>query len=78
MKKLITVEEDMLFFAFRYALGRMTYVTGWVSDVIIAQWDNLSTKNRDMIKKEIREALDEDKAGMSCDRSAWERILKLP
>lgn len=32
---MVTVEEDILFYAFRYALGRRTYAAGTVVDNIL-------------------------------------------
>ncbi len=71
------LNEQILFMAFRYALGRMTYVVGEVSDTIIRKWPEISPKYRKLIQSEICEAIDSERAGWEMDVKAWERILKL-
>ena len=72
------VNQDILLFcAFRYALGRMTYVVGSIVDIIIANWDQMSSSRRKMYKIEIREAITNNKCGMNCDIKDWERVLAL-
>jgi len=67
--------DKVLFFSFRYALGRMTYVVGDVCDLLIKYKDKLSDFHKDLIKKEITLALRDDKAGMEWDRAQWEILL---
>lgn len=71
------LNADILFCAFRYALGRKTYAVNDVSDCIIQNWDELPGIIQNAIKKEIRTAIIEDKAGMKQDIKAWLRILDL-
>ena len=71
------LSEHILFYAFRYALGRKTYSVSDVSDTIIANWEELSEIIKRLIQKEIQEAIDEDCAGMECDIQSWSRILQL-
>jgi hypothetical protein len=73
----MNLDEEILFYAFRYTLGRMTYAVSTVSDCIIKNWDELSTNKQTLIQKEIIEAINSDNVGMDMDRIAWERILKL-
>ena len=64
--------------AFRYALGRKTYVVLEVTDVLIDQWDKLKPTFRKKIKQEIVTAIEDDDAGMDMDIEEWGKILKLP
>jgi hypothetical protein len=73
---IVTVEEDILFCAFRYALGRMTYITAVVGDCIIENKANLSQKIKSLIVKEIANAIDENRAGMEgVDVPSWRRVM---
>ncbi|MGD9613790.1 MAG: hypothetical protein AB7H90_01185 [Alphaproteobacteria bacterium] len=74
-------EETMLLCAFRYCLGRMTYVVGdcqrWIRD----RWDRLSPGMREVILRDLREALQRDaqgrqSIGMDMDRRMWTRLLE--
>lgn len=70
-------EEIVLSCAFKYALGRRTYVTGAVADEIIKNWDKLKQGKRELFKREIQEAIDNQDAGDDCDIESWRRILEL-
>jgi len=74
LKKKILVDEEILLCAFRYALGRKTYMVGWVAETIEEHWGALSEKYHELIKREIKEAPD---LGMDCDQKDWEHILQL-
>lgn len=78
-ERLIVVDEDIIFLAFRYALGRATYVVLDVVEVLTANWDKLSPHIRALIHKEIEEAIIRERAGWkTVDVPEWEKILKLP
>jgi len=66
------MNESILFAAFRYALGRKTYIVSEVFEKISKNWDNLSQQFKDNIKNEIRDCKD---LGHDCDREMWETIL---
>ncbi len=63
--------------AFRYALGRMTYVTEAVSNIIIDCWDAIPLSRKLMYVEEIKEAIKKENIGMECDKIAWKRIIVL-
>lgn len=63
--------------AFRYALGRMSYVTADVARMIKEHWEELSPSDQKLIHREINEALEMDRAGMSCDQAIWRQVLDL-
>ena len=68
---------DILFYAFRYVLGRMTYAVTTVVEELIVNWDEFDVNTQILIKKEILEAISDEKAGMQMDVDEWEKILKL-
>lgn len=68
--------STIIFYAFRYCLGRMTYA---VSDFCEFAKDNIveiSDRDKELMKKEIKEAIKEGKAGMKMDVEQWEQLLK--
>ena len=77
MGQVLLVSENILFFAFRYALGRQTYAVSIVVDEIIEHWDSLEQNTKIQMHKEIREAINDHAAGWGCDVTEWRRILQL-
>ena len=73
----IKVSDHTLFFAFRYALGRMSTAPSIVADDLKKNWHLLNEVTKKMIKEEINEAIQKGRIGMKCDRDVWEEILKL-
>jgi hypothetical protein len=72
------VNQDILLCcAFRYALGRRTYVVGTLVDILKSNWGNIPKSRREMFKKEIREAIKYNMCGSKYDIEEWEEILKL-
>ena len=69
--------ENIIFYAFRYVLGRKTYAVSEVVEHLINNWGNLKTETQYQIKKEILIAIKEDKAGMEMDVEEWKKILEL-
>jgi hypothetical protein len=63
--------EAMVICAFRYCLGRATYVVGECCDYLACVWHRLSPHTQHLILNEITEALQRDRAGMEQDRQAW-------
>lgn len=71
-------QDILLFCAFRYALGRQTYVVGSIADIIKANWDHMPQSRRDMFRKEIEEAIEKGYAGsVNIDVPEWLSILHL-
>lgn len=75
--KRIEVDVDTIFAAFRYALGRKSYIVSTVVDDIVENWSLIPNKDKDLIIKEIKESIDKDCAGMQCDIEQWKRVLEL-
>ena len=69
--------ENILFYAFRYALGRKTYVVSDVVECLINNWDNLKEHTQERIIMEIKSAISKDNAGTECDVKEWNKILKI-
>ena len=74
--------------AFRYCLGRMTYIVGDCERWIFANWENFPANVRALIQREVEEEIKRDDEvrergdhykplGWDCDRAAWERVRTL-
>lgn len=64
-------EEIVLTCAFRYALGRMTYVVDSVASEIERRRKSLPKKDLELYRKEIWEAREQSKLGMEMDKDRW-------
>jgi len=71
----MNLSGDILFYAFRYALGRMTYAVHDVASEIIRHAKDIPEGERNNMIREIKEALEKDQAGMDMDRKQWEKVL---
>lgn len=69
---------EIIVYAFRYALGRQSYCTLTMSDYIIDNWDKFPHPDQDLFQREIKEAIETNRAGHQMDIRAWLRILELP
>jgi len=71
-------QDILLFCAFRYALGRQTYVVGSIADIIKANWEHMPQSRRNLFRKEIEEAIEKGYAGsVNIDVPCWLSILHL-
>lgn len=68
---MVVVEAGVLISAFRYALGRKSYVTQEVALAIKANVSNLTREDKQLIVSEITEAIEKDEAGMALDVEMW-------
>jgi hypothetical protein len=73
----MNVSEFTLIFAFRYALGRMDSASSYVVNDLKRNWDNFNDTYKRLIKEEIKEAMKENRTGMSWNVENWNEILKL-
>ena len=71
------VNENMVVYAFRYALGRMSGVSSDVSDYIIDNWHKFKPHTKKQIIREIEIAIERGEAGMELDVDFWKRIILL-
>lgn len=69
------INEDIVICAFRYALGRSSYIVCSVTDYLIETWPMLSDKLQDLIIEEIVEAINEERVGDEVDVSLWKDVL---
>lgn len=70
-------QDTILFYAFRYALGRMTYSVFDVVDIIIKNVDIVSINHRQLMIKEIKNAIENGRAGMQMDVEEWKRLVRV-
>lgn len=70
-------QNEILAYAFRYSLGRMTYAPHTVVSLLKKAWPTLPSHERKMYKKEITEAINNNQAGHDVDKRAWLSILSL-
>lgn len=74
-------EEAILLCAFRYCLGRMTYVVGECDRWLRTRWDRLSPGTREVILRDLREAIEQHARdgralGMEMDRKVWTQLYE--
>lgn len=74
MQNKILFNEIVLMCAFRYALGRQTYVVGEVAEYILQHSHILSAGTKDRIKREITEAEYENGLGAEMDAKQWHKV----
>ena len=67
--------NTLCFYAFRYALGRMTYSVGDVADILRRNIKKIDPYNRELMIKEINNAINDGHAGMACDIAEWKHLL---
>ena len=71
-------DENILVFAFRYALGRKSTAPGIVADVLIERWNDLKPHTQIQVQREIGSAIAMGNAGQPCDVETWKQVLALP
>jgi len=68
--------ENLLFYSFRYALGRRTYAVSDVSTALITYKHALSSNTKAIICMEIGRAVIAGDIGAYCDECCWLRVCK--
>lgn len=80
--------SELVFWSFRYFMGRMTIATCCFADELAKAWPLLDERTRNLIRKELDEAFAKDDEmrsdpvcsshyyplGMDCDRTHWEKV----
>lgn len=61
--------------AFRYALGRSTYIVSDVIEDIEKNINDIDSGYLRTIKEEIEEAIKNNNVGMDIDKKQWENLL---
>ncbi len=80
-------ESELVFWSFRYFLGRRTSSTCDFAERLARAWPLIDEEHRRLIQRELEEAFErdyEDRAdgkqikwlGDDCDRAAWEKVRK--
>lgn len=70
-KILVNIDSSIFISAFRYALGRKSYITRLTADEIKNNVGLLSERDRELIYNEIEDAISSGSAGMDCDVEIW-------
>lgn len=68
--------NELMVCAFRYSLGRMTYITGSIAHILITNKHELTESSKDVICREIIFAIENHKYGMEMDKEAWLKVLE--
>ena len=63
--------NTLLFYSFRYALGRMSYSTQEVADLLTKYKDVIAPSTKDTIMRDIDWAIEQNRAGMQMDIDLW-------
>lgn len=74
MDNFVSVEPVFLMYAFRYALGRMTYAVGDVTSALLEHSDKLQQDWKEQIVRDIEEAVKYDRAGHQSDIEKWQQL----
>ena len=66
--------NDLMVCAFRYALGRRTYIAHTISELLIKHKDILSEGAKIGIVRDINRALQSNNYGMDMDKECWVKL----
>ena len=81
-------QDLMVISAFRYCLGRMTYIVGDCEQWLFANWEHFPENVKKLIQRDLEEEFARDDEarergddykplGHDCDRAAWVRVASL-
>ena len=78
-KKIVLKDKELILLcAFRYALGRKSYVVSYIVEEIINNWEYFHRSKKLQFKQEIKDYKElYGNLGMNCDEAEWNKILKL-
>lgn len=87
-KDTIPADHLMIIAAFRYCLGRRTYMVSHCRDWIVENWKKIPEHAKGIIKQDLEEAFAADEAarrdgdtfkplGDDCDRGAWAHVRRM-
>lgn len=69
-------QDDLILCAFRYCLGRRSYVVPDMALYLEKHWLDICPEYRKIIRKEIVSAIEKGCAGMDQDEETWVIMLK--
>ena len=76
---MLEVEDNVVVCAVRYALGRSTYVTAEMQQVLTDNWSEISPGAKQVIRRDInRHRASSDLGDSLIDAPGWLAILNLP
>lgn len=64
-------DQLMVMAAFRYCLGRQSYIVGTCEEWLRRHWDQIDPHIQSLIRSEILDALTKGIAGDLCDVAVW-------
>lgn len=67
--------DMMLFFGFRYSLGRTSVASSVCADFLIENWQRFMASTQECICEDIGQALETNQYGHEMDRANWQRVL---
>ena len=62
--------------AFRYALGRSSYIVSEMVEWLMKFWNEFDAKTRKILLEETEKAVMVGSCGEECDQREWERFLE--
>ncbi len=66
----------MVIAAFRYCLGRRTYIVSSCVDWLVKYWDDIDPNTRSIIVEETKKAIDNGDSGDFFDTGSWQQLLR--
>lgn len=83
-------DDLMVIAAFRYCLGRSTYIVSDCVEWLLRIWPKLNENTKSIIKRDLEKTFQHDDShlikdnksnykmlGMDCDRQEWEKVREL-
>jgi hypothetical protein len=71
----VDFDETIYFCAFRYALGRRSYITKSITDKLIENWHLFTETTQKTIINSISHAIEHDEAGDHVDVQHWLMVI---
>lgn len=72
----VVVGHEVLIAAFRYVLGRQTYMVGVVARELVRHWESIPRHLQEQVVREIEAAIHNGAAGDErIDLPEWRRVL---
>lgn len=65
------MKNTLFLCAFRYALGRRSYMVSYIIDILESQLHNILPSEKRLMVKEIDDAIARGESGMACDTDDW-------
>lgn len=77
MKNIGETPSDLVFWSFRYFLGRRTIHATVFAENLAKTYPYLNNATQQMIKKEIERAKELGELGDACDQEAWQKVRNM-